>query len=214
MDGKSGKAAMEVTTTDIHSDSFLAQQEMQRPNRNLRNAIYTIICGVALPCIPVIVVSSVLLYITFKHRIIPQPGWPDLYITSPEQDNNVSSWIFEYRHQDGRAAYYVAYNPSTITTISAWTGRVIPYLSSSIMALVDFFAARHMVHKSKHGSTSSYLPTPEQLTILIGLLDGNGFGPLKDTLLYRYSQKKRLVSPVPAAFSALAIIILLGCVFL
>lgn len=79
------------------------------------------------------------------------------------------------------------------------------------MALVAFFSARHIVLMSKHGDEhGSNLPTPEQLSLLIRLLGGNGFGPLRDTLLHRYQRRERLIAPLPAAFSALFIITLLG----
>jgi hypothetical protein len=165
MKSETGKPTVAAATTEISKNSSSVGRDAQRPDQNIKGAIYAIVCGVVLPCIPVIVISAVLLCIIFKHRIVPQPGWPELYATRDQQKlENITSWISEIRHQGGKPAYYVAYNQSTITTIAAWTGRVIPHLSSSIMPLVDFLAARHMAHKSKHGNNSD-LPTPEQLTI-------------------------------------------------
>lgn len=205
------KPLVEATTTAVVDDPAALESDAPRPDRDLTRAIYTIVCGVALPCIPIIVVSAVLLYFIFHYRVIPRAGWPELYI-SPDQAggiNNVTDLIKTLRHDGGKPAYFVQYNPSTITTIASWTGRVIPYLSSSIMALVAFFAARHIVLKSKRGHHND-LPTPEQLTILISLLGGSGFGPLKDTVLYRWGKRRRLVAPLPAAFTALFIITFLG----
>ncbi|KAJ9498712.1 hypothetical protein LTR96_000191 [Exophiala xenobiotica] len=205
------KPSVQATVTSVNDDPCSLESDTVRPSRDLRSAIYTIVGGVALPCIPIIVVSAVLLYFIFKHRVVPRAGWTELYVPTdhPEKISNITNFIKEIRHNGGRPAYYVAYNPSTITTIAAWTGRVIPYLSSSIMALVAFFAARHIVLKSKHGHHTE-LPTPEQLTLLISLLGGSGFSPLKDTIFYRWGRKERLVAPLPAAFTALFIITLLG----
>ncbi|KIV79255.1 hypothetical protein PV11_06824 [Exophiala sideris] len=201
-----------VTSVTADSDPGALESDTAKPSRDLKQAIYAIVGGVALPCIPIIVVSAVLLYVIFKHRIVPREGWPDLYVaTAKAATGNVTTLIKEIRHQGGNAAYYVEYNPSTITTIASWTGRVIPYLSSSIMALVAFFAARHIVIKSKHGDHTQ-LPTPEQLTLLISLLGGSGFGPLKETALYRWGRKEKLVAPLPAAFAALGVITLLGLI--
>jgi hypothetical protein len=210
------KPLVQATVTPVAADDDLGslESDTSRPGRDLRQAIYTIVGGVALPCIPIIVITAVLLYFIFKHRIVPVAGWPELYEAQKGVAiRNVTDFIHEIRHEGGKPAYYVKYNPSTITTIASWTGRVIPYLSSSIMALVAFFAARHLVLKSKHGHHTE-LPTPEQLTILIGLLGGSGFGPLRDTVLYRWGRKQRLVAPLPAAFAALAIITALGYVLL
>ncbi|KAK4943190.1 hypothetical protein LTR10_017214 [Elasticomyces elasticus] len=192
-----------VTSVNADSDPSALESDTAKPSRDLKQAIYAIVGGVALPCIPIIVVSAVLLYVIFKHRIVPREA--------KATTDNVTALIKEIRHQGGNAAYYVEYNPSTITTIASWTGRVIPYLSSSIMALVAFFAARHIVIKSKHGDHTQ-LPTPEQLTLLISLLGGSGFGPLKETALYRWGRKEKLVAPLPAAFAALGVITLLGLI--
>ncbi|KAI1628977.1 hypothetical protein EDD37DRAFT_30846 [Exophiala viscosa] len=201
-----------VTAINAETDPGALESDAAKPSRDFKQAIYAIVGGVALPCIPIIVVSAVLLYVIFEHRIVPREGWPDLYVASTQAStDNVTTLIKEIRHQGGKAAYYVRYNPSTITTIASWTGRVIPYLSSSIMALVAFFAARHIVVKSRHGDHTQ-LPTPEQLTLLISLLGGSGFGPLKETALYRWGRKEKLVAPLPAAFAALGVITLLGLI--
>ncbi|KAL6244665.1 hypothetical protein RBB50_008193 [Rhinocladiella similis] len=207
------KPLVEASVTAVQDDPDTLESDTVRPSRDLRSAIYTIVGGVALPCIPIIVVSAVLLYFIFKYRVVPRAGWPELYVPTDkigyDNINNITDFIKDIRHEGGKPAYYVAYNPSTITTIASWTGRVIPYLSSSIMALVAFFAARHIVMKSKRAHHTE-LPTPEQLTLLISLLGGNGFSPLRDTVLFRWGRKERLVAPLPAAFMALFVITFLG----
>jgi hypothetical protein len=77
------------------------------------------------------------------------------------------------------------------------------------MALVAFFAARYIVSQSRKGD-DAVLPDPEQLTLLIDMLGGNGVTPLKDTLFYRWLKKERLISPVPAVFWTLLFITSLG----
>jgi hypothetical protein len=77
------------------------------------------------------------------------------------------------------------------------------------VALVAFFAARHIFQQSKKGD-EGVLPDPERLTILISLLGGNGITPLKDTLFYRWLKKEQLVLPVHAVFWVLAFITILG----
>lgn len=200
-----------------------------------------IVGGVALPCIPIIIITVVLLYFIFHHQVHLSQGWEELRVLTEEAHHNTTSLISLIRHEGGNAAYYVEFNPSTITTVSSskpsygtaskrpgvqhswsiltvsqiasWTSRIIPYLSSSVMALVAFFAARHIVLCSKHGDEhGSRLPTPQQLTLLISVLGGSGFGPLKDTILHRYQRKEKLIAPLPAALSALFIITFLGLI--
>jgi len=214
MESETKKTTVTATTTALPRDDEVAVAEESgsaRPDRNVAAAIWAIVCGVALPCIPVIIISAVLMYFILHYRVIPRAGWPELQIQAIQthQSTNLTQKLHDVRHTGGNPAYYVAYNPSTITTIASWTGRVIPYLSSSIMALVAFFAARRIVTKSKSGDGSD-LPTPEQLTLLIGLLGGNSFGPLKDTVLHRWAEKKRLVDPIPFAFFALFLVTSVG----
>ena len=210
------KAGIAATTTSVPDEQDLLHEELQhteerggftKPDRDVGAAIWAIVCGVGIPCIPVIVISGVLLYFIFHYRIETLPGYPELEIHADHvrQHMNTTQRVSDLRHHGGEPAYYVQVNPSTITTIASWTGRVIPYLSSSIMALVAFFAARRIVTRSKRGDGSD-LPTPEQITLLISLLGGNDFGPLKDTLLHRYAHKKKLADPLPMAAFALFIV--------
>ena len=204
----------EVTTVVEQTTSSGSSEEeglRQRPDRDVRNAVWTIVTGVALPCIPIIVILAILLYFIF-HRVKPWNGYAELAMnTNTTQKHGFDARLSYFRHEGGAAAYLVHYNPSTLTTIASWTSRIIPYLTSSIMALVAFFAARYIVQQSKKGD-DAVLPDPEQLTILIGLLGNNGVTPLKDTLFYRWLNKERLIHPVPAVFWVLAFITRLGYV--
>jgi hypothetical protein len=208
MESESDRKTTTITERPISEESL--EQASAKPSRNFKAACYAIVCGVALPCIPIVVVSVVLLYVIFKHQVIPEPGWPELRLnTDAKSPTTALELISNVRHQGGNWAYYTAYNPSTVTTIASWTGRVIPYLSSSIMALVAFFSARRIVTKSKR-SDGTDLPNPEQFTLLISMLGGNSFGPLKDTMIYRWAKKERLVDPLPTAFAALFAVTFIG----
>ncbi|KAK5677772.1 hypothetical protein LTS10_009655 [Elasticomyces elasticus] len=187
MGAPNGKDGVTATTTAVPESDTTPKDELDheeetggyvKPDRNVAAAVWTIVCGVGIPCIPVVVISAVLLYFIFHYEIETHTGYLELQLqtTQAHHTMNATERLLDIRHHRGKPAYYVHYNPSTITTIASWTGRVIPYLSSSIMALVAFFAARRIVVRSKRGDGSD-LPTPEQLTILIGLLGGNGFGP-------------------------------------
>lgn len=229
---KNGASATTTALLSDESNCFADESASCKPDKNLTAAIWTIVCGVALPCksttpnvthaashsqsvagIPVIVVSAVLLWLVLSNRVHPKTGLPELQ--SPVEHDRCSGFIdcVGYARHHAGPAYYVDGNPSTITTIASWTSRVIPYLTSSIMALVAFFAARRIVTKSNHGADADLL-SPEQLTLLIDLLGGKGIEPLKDTILHRWAHKKKLVDPVPMAFSALLTITLLGQVAL
>jgi hypothetical protein len=201
-----------TATTDVHrvdSPVPIEESRNRRPDKDVRSAVWAIVTGVALPCIPILVILAVLLAFIFEHRVKPWDGYLELALNSTPAKHGIAATIFDIRHNGGSSAYLVRYNPSTLTTIASWTSRIIPYLTSSIMALVAFFAARYIVQQSKRGE-DAVLPDPEQLTILISLLGGSGITPLKDTLIYRWLKKERLVSPVPTVAWILAFITGLG----
>lgn len=201
--------------TSITETSEALPLNTERPKPNLANAVWSIIWSVALPSVPILAVTIVLLRVIVKHRVIPnaEQGWPQLYLTSESSNigsrNHFLDFVDHVRYNGAGPAYYVIYNPSTITTIASWTSRLIPYLSSSIMALVAFFVASHVVQKSQGGHVDQ-LPDPQQMTILISLLGGNGLRPMQDALAHSWKQKRLLVAPLPAAFVALFLITIIG----
>lgn len=202
-------SAKEQITSNVERTA--TEEATTRPEQKVREAVWAIVAGVALPCIPVIGITSVLLYCIFHYRLDITDGLAELRPPHNDTQFNINSLGAYIYREGGKPAYYVEHNPSTITTIASWTSRVVPYLASSIMALVAFFAARHIVVKSKGGDEhGSQWPTLEQLSLLITMLGGSGFIPLKDTLVHRYRKKDRLIAPLPAAFSALIIITLLA----
>jgi hypothetical protein len=208
-----GKAQVEATNIPVDDAGSGLEQGAVVPERRLKQAVWAIVGGVALPCIPIIVITAVLLYIIFHYRVDLSQGLPEFAPTVNATKRDGLEMLSYIRHQGGASAYLVDYNPSTITTIASWTSRVIPYLSSSIMALVAFFSARHLVLKSRHGDEhGSHLPTPAQLSLLINMLNGNGFSPLKDTVIHRVRKRERLIAPLPAAATALFLITMLGLV--
>jgi hypothetical protein len=204
------KVTVTSTVDSVPDDSPPMESGIQRPERRVTAANIAILAGVLLPCIPIIVVSGALLGLLFYHRIDLNPGFADLRIPEAElAQDNITDWISLIRKQGGEWAYYVEYNPSTLTTVASWTSRILPWCASSIMALVAFYAARHIVLKSNRGDGSD-LPNPRQLTILINVLEGSSWGPIKDTVRHRYTTKEPLAAPLPASVLALFAITLLG----
>ena len=124
------KSQPEVTTQSLEQTPSSQEQAGFVPERRLKQAIWAIVGGVALPCIPIIIITAVLLYFIFHYRMHLSEGLPDFATAVNETTRDLDDWISYIRHQGGNSAYFVDYNPSTITTIASWTSRVIPYLSS------------------------------------------------------------------------------------
>ena len=62
------------------------------------------------------------------------------------------------------------------------------------MAIVGFFAGKRIIQASE--TKSEKLPSPHQVSLLVGLLDGGSAGSLIDTILYRWSHHEKLVQPI------------------
>lgn len=178
--------------------------------KNVNGAYSSILLAAGVPFIIVATICGVLLGITFANRVILQPGWPELqlFVSSHSNSTSLLAQTERFEENGGSGAYYIQFNPSSLTTIASWTGKVIPYLSSAIMALAAFFAANHIREKSRTGRDEELL-TPQQLSLLLGLLSG-GAEQLWDTVRYRCRRGKHLPRPIPLVFTTLSVTMLLG----
>lgn len=213
---------MDITTEEKqNSDSKNKAENPESPMRteealltkdvkNIKGAYLSIVLAAGAPCIIVASICGVLLGLTFAHRVILEPGWPELrpFISPNTTSTSLLTQAESLGENGGSRAYYIQFNPSSLTTIASWTGKVIPYLSSATMALAAFFAADHIREKSRTGRDEELL-TPHQLSLLLGLLSG-GAEQLWDTVRYRYRRGRHLPKPIPLVFTTLSITILLG----
>jgi hypothetical protein len=185
-------------------------RERTKDAKNINGAYLSILLAAGVPFIIVVSICGVLLGLTFSNRVILEPGWPELQLPV-SSDNSSTSLLTQaesFKENGGSGAYYIQFNPSSLTTIASWTGKVIPYLSSATMALAAFFAANHIREKSRTGRDEELL-TPHQLSLLLGLLSG-GAEQLWETVRYRCRRGKHLPKPIPLVFTALSVTILLG----
>lgn len=153
------------------AESPVNEITLAKHEKRLGGAIVSIVCAAAIPCVIIFLISGLLIGMIFAHRVTLHLGWQELQPVPP-QDATSASFVAQARNLKdigGSGAYYIHFNPSSLTTAASWTGKVIPYLSSSIMALVAFFAASHILQASRSGRDEALL-TPHQLTLLLSLL--------------------------------------------
>ena len=176
----------------------------------IEGALPDLLYGALLPLVLVIVVSTLLLAIIFTHQVNNDPGWSLLKAPTTETVFNSSFWnrTLELEATGGNAAYYIRYNPATLAAIASWTSKIIPFITSSSMAVIAFFAGRHILDATRDHKTGQ-LPTSRQMSVLIKLLSGTDTGPLWDTLKYRWQNREHLVQPIPLAFGALSFVVVI-----
>jgi hypothetical protein len=182
---------------------------------HMDGAFVSIICSAAIPCGLIMIIAGALIGVILCTRINRDEGYPELQGESKSitfsNSNGVLAQLNDFKKTGGNPAFFIHFNPSSLTAIATLTGKVIPYLSSSIMALVAFFAARRIIVSSRDTNDDNLL-SPHQLAILIGLLGGSSLGPLNDCVKYHFKNKQKWISPLPHAFTALFAATLLGFV--
>ena len=179
----------------------------------MQGATLSLLIGAFFPCIPVSVVCAVLLTLIFKNQI-KEPYMVVQEIQQTQTTDFVNQTLTEISKlkAGGDNIYWLwateVTTPGTLHMIASITGKVMPFITSTSMALVAFFAGRRIIRVTKAKKQQS-MPTPHQMSILISLLNGSGIKPLWETLKYRFHNHESLVQPVPLAFWSLAWIVIL-----
>ncbi|KAK7894806.1 hypothetical protein LTR67_005545 [Exophiala xenobiotica] len=205
---------VQATVNEVNSSDESPQTDCQHAER-MDGAVFSIICGAAIPCLLILTIVSATLGVIYVKHVDRYKGWPELHssLSEPTSSGGVWSTLSNWKQHGGNAAFYINFNPSSLTALVSLTSKIIPYLSSSIMALVSFFAARRIINMSmSRDSEASDLLSPHQLTILIQLLGGSSFAPLKDCVHYHVKHKQRFISPISHAFGALVVVTGLGII--
>lgn len=202
-------SSLPQTTVKTVEDANLPASEEHEATEFISGALTDLLCGAFLPCVPVVLVSTLLLTLIFYHRVHLDPGWQPLQIPT----NNVSNigllnQTYGILSGGGHAAYYVRFNPAILATIAAWSSKLMPYITGYLMAVIAFFAARRILNASMDNKPGK-LPTPHQMSILIDLLGSASPKSLWNTIVYRWQNHERLVQPIPMAFGALSYIVLI-----
>jgi hypothetical protein len=209
------KNAAATVTVDEAAQADQPAQSNPEPAERMDGAFLSIICSAAIPCGLILIIGGALIGVILGTQINRNEGFPELHLAANSTTSNITSTLATrlntFKKTGGDKAFFIHFNPSSLTAIATLTGKIIPYLSSSIMALVAFFAARRLVLNSK-SANSEQLLSPHQLSILIELLGGSTYTPLTNCVKHHVKNKQRWIKPLPVAFTALATVTALGYV--
>ena len=199
-------SSLPQTTVNPVDDTIPASEE-HGATEFMSGALTDLLFGGFLPCVPVILVSTLLLTLIFYHRVHLDPGWQTLQVpTDSASAYGLLNQTYALVSGGGHAAYYVRFNPAILATIAAWSSKLIPYITGYLMSVIAFFAARRILNASADNKPGK-LPTPHQMSILIDLLSSASPKSLWGTVVYRWQNHERLVQPIPMAFGALSYIV-------
>lgn len=196
------------TVTELDTS---APEESSKSPVSIDGALLDLLRGAILPCVPVILITTLLLTLIFYHQVDLDRGWELLQtpLSGAVSNADITTNTVKLATKGGDRAYYVRYNPATLAAIASWTSKIIPYLTSSSMAVIAFFAGRRILNASAHDKAGQ-LPTPHQMSILINLLRGSGASPLWDAVVYRWEHPERMVQPIGLAFGALSYLMIIS----
>ena len=203
------KSSPNATVTEHRKASSSESSPPEKsPASGIQGATSDLLFGALLPCIPVVIVCTLLLTLILGHRVDLDPGWQILQIPTNKSnpDKSFVDRTLEFGTTGGKSAYYIRYNPAILAAIAAWTSKLLPFFTSTSMAVVAFFAGRRILNATRNDKPNK-LPTPHQMSILINLLGGSSTEPLWDTITYRFQNHEKLVQPIPLAFGALSFIV-------
>lgn len=186
--------------------SMVEEASIKNGDKKRTSPYIAILLAAAAPCILVSSITGLLIGLIIAHRVNINPGLPELQGASGP--GNTSDAGGSFWKSGGSGAYYIQFNPSTLTILASWTGKLIPYLSSVTMGLIAFFVADAIRKTSLEGQNDKLL-TPKQLVLLLNLLS-NTFEGWWGTLSYRTKKGNKLKGPLPFALTSLVLTTIIG----
>lgn len=208
---EASKATVVVDAEDVKSSKGAEEGlALAKPKKHIGGAYKSILLAAAAPCVVIFVVSGFLMALTYGNIVEIDDGWPELQLfpTPGASSSSFLSKISDLQQNGGTDAYYINFNPSSLSTIASWTGKLIPYLTSAMMGLAAFFVADHIRQASRTGQDDKLL-TPQQMALVLGLLSG-GMVQLWEIVRYRARPGSKLKDPIPLATIALVFTTALG----
>lgn len=132
----------EVTVDVVEKPMTVSEESGARsgPTTQAGTALWDLVQGALLPCIPVVGVSAALLILILRHRVHLDQGWQMLQapINDHVWDLNLQDWITKFTSTGGGDAYFIRYNPATLAAIASWISKIIPLITGASMGVGDF----------------------------------------------------------------------------
>ena len=139
------------------------------------------------------------------HGAIDDIAWASLILTVPMLALTLIFLVLVYHYQvpnatGDSAAYLVNYSATRLITISSWTSTAASIILPFAMILLSYPISRsHLVQST--AADGSSLPTPYQLSLLVGML-GGGLGSLWQYILYHFWRRKSRDTAILSAATA------------
>lgn len=174
------------------------EQHGESSDSNTCRGYQNIILAVIVTTLPFLVIIGVLLGLILVHRV--ERGIsisPTLQLPDDKPNSNV---------------YLTHFSATQLTTLASWASNVATLVPGFLLILYSYRLANLFIMQSNDGETHHLLPTPYQLGLLLGTLDGKLMS-LWDGLRYSFWKQKdgvRMNVLLRHAITLLAITSILG----
>ena len=128
-----------------------------RADKGITGKVKDILIAMSVIVLPMLLFSAILLGFVFNRRVRHAPS-EAVNLRLPQNEGESS-------------AYYVKMSATTFVFIASWSSSAAPLLSGFIMLLLSFPIASGLL-KGSDANDARRLPTPYQLSMLIGLMGG------------------------------------------
>jgi len=177
------------------------QTDARRPKQHFTRgqitggALDICLAGIAV-ALPLIALSVALVVIVWTKQV-PQ---------------NPPSTLFTVSRQDDKSVFFVNVSAPTFLTIASWSSSVAQVVTGFAIMLVSFPVAR-MIKRSSRSYRTHELPTPFQLSLILGLLQGGGFGAIWSWLKYQFGwqgRREKITSALKSSILVTLTVLFLG----
>lgn len=133
------------------------------PPLKMTGRISEIMLHTTLLVLPMVIFSAVLLGLVFSNRVEYNPSGLDECGSAGKVDE--------------AGIFYVDFSATRLIFIASWSSSLAPILVGSVVVLISYPMARRIIVSNEVENTAK-LPIPFQLSLMLRMLSGGGFGAL------------------------------------
>lgn len=139
----------------------------------IQGRVRQIVVAFTVMSLPMLIFSGLLLGLIFCYRV---------------EENKFASDDLQFDDHDYSSAYFVRLSATTLITVASWSSTLAPILVGCAITLTSYPVARALLTASERRDAAR-LPTPFQLSLMVGMISSGSFLALWNWLVYTFGWK-------------------------